>query len=75
MQRSSWIERARLAGKAFRGICRGRERPGDLRFATGRRLSSERSYQVEDVCGLEGEEDGVDEEEAKNGGDDSSAGD
>ena len=60
MQRSSWT-RTRLAGKHFAD--RGRERPGDLRFATGRRLSSVAVVPIEDFCGLEGEEDGLDEEE------------
>ena len=61
MQRSSWT-RTRLAGKHFAD--RGRERPGDLRFATVVEDCRASGRAIEDFVDSARREDGLDEEEA-----------
>jgi hypothetical protein len=52
-----------FGGKAFRGSWAGTS--GRFAFCDGSKIVERAVVPVEDVCGLEGEEDGVDEEEAK----------
>jgi len=52
-----------FGGKAFRGSWAGT--PGRFAFCDGSKIVERAVVPVEDVCGLEGEEDGLDEEEAK----------
>jgi len=52
-----------VGGKAFRGSWAGTS--GRFAFCDGSKIVERAVVPVEDVCGLEGEEDGVDEEEAK----------
>ena len=52
-----------FGGKAFRGSWAGTS--GRFAFCDGSKIVERAVVPVEDVCGLEGEEDGLDEEEAK----------